>query len=195
MTGGPTGPPVVVLGAQEARCAVDTSPVQLLSRIDARAEDGIGIIEVLVSALIVVLVSLGVFAAIDAAGHTADANKSRSVASSLAQSDQERLRSMTISQVGNLDQTRAVPVDGENYSVRSQGQYVTGPADATDCTSTEQNPKYLKITSTVTWPDIRGVKPVTLDSLRTVPNGSVSGQGTLVVESRAPRGPGSRASP
>jgi hypothetical protein len=152
--------------------------------MDARAEDGFGIIEVLVSALIVVLVSLGVFAAIDAAGHTADANKSRSVASSLAQSDQERLRSMTISQVGALGTStlpRTVTVDGEDYSVKSQGQYVTGPADATDCSSTEQNPKYLKITSTVTWPDIRGVKPVTLDSLRTVPNGSLSGQGTLVV--------------
>jgi Tfp pilus assembly protein PilV len=156
--------------------------VALQSRIDARAEDGIGIIEVLVSALIVVLVSMAVFAAIDAAGRTADQNKSRSVASSVAQSDQERLRSLPISQVGNLDSTRTVTVDGENYTVRSQGQYVTGPADATDCTSTEQNPKYLKITSTVSWRDIpTGIKPVTMDSLRTVPNGTLSGQGTLVV--------------
>lgn len=164
-----------------ARRAIISSRTPVVVRERLASQDGFGIIEVLVSALIVVLVSLGVFAAIDAAGRTTDANKSRSSASALAQSDQERLRSMSISALANLDDTQTNQVDGEDYSVRSRGEYVFGPADATVCSSSEQAPRYLKITSTVTWPDIRGVNPVEQTSLRTVPNGSATNSGTLTV--------------
>jgi Tfp pilus assembly protein PilV len=152
------------------------------SRRRFAAEEGFGIIEVLVSGLVVVLLSFAVFAAIDAAGRTADSNKSRSVAASVAQDDQERLRSMTISDLANRDETRTVTVDGESYTVRSKGEYVIGPPDATTgCTSSEQNPRYLKITSIVSWPGLQGTSPVQQDSLRAIPNGSLNGRGSLAV--------------
>jgi Tfp pilus assembly protein PilV len=148
------------------------------------AEEGFGIIEVVVSALVVVLISIAVFAAIDAAGHTADSNKSRSAGSALAQADQERMRSMTVSDlIANPDTTRNDTVDGESYTVRSQASYVIDPADAgvTDCTSSERSPRYFKLTSTVSWPEMRGTSPVQEDSLRAIPNGSVEGLGSLAV--------------
>ena len=148
------------------------------------AEEGFGIIEVVVSALVVILVSIGVFAAIDAAGRTADSNKSRSAASALAQADQERMRSMTISDlIANSDKTRTDAVDGESYTVRSQASYVIDPADAnvTSCTSSERNPRYLKLTSTVSWPAMRGTSPVQQDTLRAIPTGSLKGLGSLAV--------------
>jgi Tfp pilus assembly protein PilV len=148
------------------------------------AEEGFGIIEVVVSALVVVLISIAVFAAIDAAGHTADSNKSRSAGSALAQADQERMRSMTVSDlIANPDTTRNDTVDGESYTVRAQASYVIDPADAgvTDCTSSERSPRYFKLTSTVSWPEMRGTSPVQEDSLRAIPNGSVEGLGSLAV--------------
>jgi Tfp pilus assembly protein PilV len=148
------------------------------------AEEGFSIIEVLASALVVVLISIAVFAAIDAAGHTADSNKSRSAGSALAQADQERMRSMTVSDlIANPDKTRTDTVDGESYTVRSQASYVIDPADAgvTNCTSSERSPRYFKLTSTVSWPEMRGTSPVQEDSLRAIPNGSVEGLGSLAV--------------
>ena len=47
------------------------------ARTRLAGEGGFGVIEVLVSALIVVLISLSTLAAIDAAGRTQDTNKSR----------------------------------------------------------------------------------------------------------------------
>lgn len=156
----------------------------------AGAEDGFGIIEVLVSALIVISISLGLFAAIDAAGRTADTNKARSAASNLATSDQERLRGLPITDLPARNEVRTVSIDNKDYTVRSQGEFVVGTgAGSSSCASSENAPRHLKITSTVTWNKMT-VNPVKQDSLRAIPNRSISGLGSMAVDIKDRTGDG-----
>jgi Tfp pilus assembly protein PilV len=150
--------------------------------VDLAGEAGFGIIEVLVSSIMVVLISLALFTAIDAAGRTADNNKSRSVASSLAQDDQERLRSIAITALARSATTRTVTVDGEAYTVDSTGEYLPGSAGSDNCASNDEAPKYVKITSTVSWQNMRGAKPVVANSLRATPSGTIGDFGSLAVD-------------
>lgn len=144
-------------------------------------EAGFGIIEVLISALLVVIISVGVLAAVDAAGRTAATNKARGDASNLASQDQERLRSRTISSLAGLDETTTKTVDGRQYSIRSTGAYIVGTGEGDDCADNDNAPRYLKISSTVTWPGMT-VAPVAQHSLRGIPNRSTEGRGSLAVD-------------
>ncbi|HYI37271.1 MAG TPA: hypothetical protein VEX39_11725 [Thermoleophilaceae bacterium] len=163
------------------------------ARTRLAAERGFGVTEVLVSALIVVLISLSTLTAIDAAGRTQDTNKSRSVASSLAQDDIERLRAMKITQLADLGadtDPRTVLVDGEKYFVKSKGEYLAGQAGSDNCASDDEAPKYLKLTSTVTWPTMRAAKPVEANSLRATPSGTIGDFGSLAVDINGRAGAG-----
>ena len=163
------------------------------ARTRLAGEGGFGVIEVLVSALIVVLISLSTLAAIDAAGRTQDTNKSRSVASSLAQDDVERLRAMKITELAALganSDPRTVMVDGEKYFVQSKGEYLAGQAGSDNCASDDEAPKYLKLTSTVTWPTMRAAKPVVANTLRATPSGTIGDFGSLAVDINGRAGAG-----
>jgi len=175
-----------------------------------RAEDGFGIVEVMVSAIIVVIISLSTFAALDAAGRTADRNKSRSVAASLAQDDLERLRSVKITELAALGASaqtvgpcaaaegarcREVPVDGEKYYVRSKGEYLAGTAGSDNCASDDEAPKFLKITSIVSWDSMGTAQPVTSNSLRATPSGTIGDFGSLAVDINGRTGSGQAAIP
>lgn len=150
-----------------------------------RREDGFTIIEVLVAAVLVVMTATGVFAALDGAVGVADSNKSRNVAASLAQGDQERMRGMNPSELVALVDTPAPPdpqeVDGETYSVESQAEWVAGAGGATTCTSADAGARSLRISSTVTWPGIEPLKPVTSTSIKAVNNATSAGRGDLAV--------------
>lgn len=156
-----------------------------------REEAGFGLIEVLVSALLVVLISLAVLGAMDSASRASGASKSKAVAANLAQQDQERLQAMRpsdVAAIGTQTPARSVPVtEGGatvSYSVRSEGQYVVDPNDPggdSGCTSGGRD-EYLKIVSTVSWPSMRGVKPVRIESLVTPPFDGVSpGKGSAAL--------------
>jgi Tfp pilus assembly protein PilV len=56
------------------------------------SEEGFALIEVVVSAAVLVILVLGVLAAVDAVSGTAGANQSKTVAATLAEKDLERLR-------------------------------------------------------------------------------------------------------
>src|SRR5919204_544579 len=71
-------------------------------RARARGQEGYGLVEVLVSALLVALIAVGVFAGFDAASATSGNNKSRGVAATLAQQDQQRMRAMKLSDLAAL---------------------------------------------------------------------------------------------
>ena len=149
------------------------------------AEDGFGIIEVLVSAIIVAIISVATFTAIDAAGRTSDTNKARSVAASLAQDDLEELRSKKITELATLGANtpaRTVTVDNRQYSIQSKGEYLAGTAGSDNCASDDEAPKYLKITSTVTVPSIPRLSPVVANSLRATPSGTIGDFGSLAVD-------------
>jgi type II secretory pathway pseudopilin PulG len=155
-------------------------PLRLFANRLSREQSGFALIEVMVSALIVAIVSIGVLAGIDASSATTGSNKARGVAASIAQDDQERLRSMQPDDLAALRfQRRTVAVDGVNYQVDSDARPVNeagkGCGDGT----------LVKISSEVTWPKMRGVPPVATDSLVAPQPGSfANNQGGLIIQVR-----------
>jgi Tfp pilus assembly protein PilV len=145
-------------------------------------ERGFGMIEVLVSALVVGLAVVGVFVALDAATATSGQNKARNVAANLAEADQERLRGMKVADLSNLRQTTPKTIDGGTYTVNSRTDWVNDKSGTQSCTSADSSLDYLKLTTTVTSPKLRGVKPVTTESIQAVPNGTFPNQGSVVVQ-------------
>ncbi len=154
--------------------------LRLLARRLKREQSGFALIEVMMSALIVAIVSVGVLAGIDASSATSGSSKARGVAASIAQDDQERMRSMQPDDLAAMRfQRRTVSAAGVNYQVDSDARPVTdagkGCGDGT----------LVKISSEVTWPSMRGVKPVITDSLVAPQPGSFSkGSGGLIIQVR-----------
>jgi Tfp pilus assembly protein PilV len=150
-------------------------------RARLRDESGFGLIEVLVSAVIVGLAVTGVFTAFDAAQATSSRNKARNVASNLAESQLEALRGMKVSQLSNLRSTTSKSVDGGVYSIVSRTDWVTDTSGTLSCTATDSATDYLKMSVTVDSNKLGAIKPVVAESIQAVPNGTFgSNQGTVI---------------
>ena len=140
-------------------------------RLQAASEEGFGLIEVIVSAAVLVMVVLGTMAALDAAAHTTGANQARTVAASLAEKDLERLRGYKTSDLNDLaklePETHTVKVGSVTYTIASKAQLVDDASGADlSCALPSGKSGYLRITSTVTSP-VTGdaVQPVTMSSI------------------------------
>ena len=120
-------------------------------RVRLAAEDGLSIVEVAVSGLLVGLIALSLIG-LDAAGHTAQDQRGRAQAFAVAQADQERIKGLSADQIANLDQTRTVTLDGDVYTVTSTGQFLNSAANTASCATGAAAADYAKITSTVDWP-------------------------------------------
>ena len=138
--------------------------------------------EVVISAAVLLLVVLGVMAALDAVAGTAGANKARTVAATLAEKDQEELRSLKTADLNRLEELipepRTVNVDGVPYTITSDAQLVTDAGgEDISCALDDGEGSFVRITSTVTSPMTGAkVKPVTMSSIVAPEPGS----GTLV---------------
>jgi Tfp pilus assembly protein PilV len=150
-------------------------------RLKAASQDGFALMEVVVSAAVLVVIVLGALAAIDAVTSTAGANKARTVAAALAERDQEELRGLRTAELNTLKtlipDPRYVTVDRITYKVVSDAQWVTDAQGKNiSCALTNGDGSFLRITSTVS-SNARGLKPVTLTSIVAPQPGS----GTLTV--------------
>jgi type II secretory pathway pseudopilin PulG len=154
------------------------------------SETGFGLVEVMVTALIVLILASGVLGGLQAASHASGRNKARSVAMTLAQKDQERLRAMLIGDLENVraSDTTDIPVCDPggghcvSYTVASQADWVKDSTGIASCTTAPKGFDYLKLTSTVTWPAMDG-KPITTESLLTPKVGDMgTGTGNLAVQ-------------
>ena len=141
------------------------------ARLAAASEHGFGLIEVVVSAAVLVMVVLGVLAAIDSLSHTAAANQSRTVASTLAEKDLERLRALRTEDLTTLaalaPETSTVKVGNIKYTIVSKAQLVADTTgEEVSCSVPTGKGRYLRITSTVTSPMTGGaVKPIVMSSI------------------------------
>jgi Tfp pilus assembly protein PilV len=147
-----------------------------------RAQSGFALIEVVVSAALLLVVASGVLAGIEGPSRTSTQNEVRSQATDLAQQDQERLRSMSFSSLVGYTATTPVTVGNVTYSRYSSAIWMRDNNDPDSC-NTQQNSTsgdYLKITSRVTPPN--GGRAVELDSLMAAPAGQSSTKGTLAVQ-------------
>jgi Tfp pilus assembly protein PilV len=152
-------------------------------------QDGFGLIEVLVTAVLVVVIATGVLAALDAASHASGRTKARDAAATFAQADQERMRTMTLAQLSNLDETQpkqSCDEDGGTcltYQVKSRAYWVSDKSGTQTCTGTSAQVSYLKLVSTVSWPSMGSRKPVVSESMLAPRATALAGdQGSLAVK-------------
>jgi Tfp pilus assembly protein PilV len=155
------------------------------ARVNLSSESGISLIEMIISATILVVVLLAVMATLDTASSSTAANRGRTVASALAEQDQERMRGMSAADLSNYHPTpQKIDVDGVKYTVESRSEWVrdsTGGAET--CTANTKQADYMRITSTVTSNVVgRKIQPVSIRSLVAPRVGSFdANQGTLAV--------------
>jgi type II secretory pathway pseudopilin PulG len=134
----------------------------------AASQEGFGLVEVVVSAAVLVIVVLGVLAGLDGVTRAAGNNKARTVAATLAEKDQERLRSYRTTDLNNLEAieagTRTVEVDGTPYTITSEARWISdGTGEDISCALDGDRGSYLRIISSVTVPGVRN--PVVLSSI------------------------------
>ena len=114
------------------------------------AQDGLSLIEVAVSGLMVGLIALSLIG-LDAAGKTTADQRRRAQAFGIAQADQERIKGLSADQIATLNQTRTVTLDGVAYTVTSTGQFLSASANSASCSSSAAAADYAKVISTVDW--------------------------------------------
>lgn len=141
------------------------------------------LLEVLITASVMIVVGLAVFAAIDNATATSGQSKARAVAASLAQEDQERLRAMRPIDLANRHESRTRGSGAASYTVVSRGEPVSESGVVAGCTSGgSTNDLLIKISSTVSWPSMPDDRPVQLESVAAPPTGAATGsQGSLAI--------------
>jgi prepilin-type N-terminal cleavage/methylation domain-containing protein len=153
-------------------------------------ESGFTLIEVLVSAAVVVLVSVGVLKTLDAAANRSGEQKSKSVGAGLAQQDQERLRAFRAQELNNYTETRTQTVGNQAYRIVSRTDWVSDQSGTRAC-GTGARADYLRISSTVIWraaddaetgPPKGPEQRVSLASVVAPRVGSFGDQGSLAIE-------------
>jgi type II secretory pathway pseudopilin PulG len=139
-----------------------------------RSEEGFALIEVIVSAAVLALIALAVLSGIDASAGSSAREKARAVAASLAEKDQEAMRSMNVDQLLAMSAAaRPLTVDGVTYSITSKAEWITDDQGGTPaCGKNSNRSQYMHITTTVTSAIVGGgatarwrVPAVKIDSL------------------------------
>ncbi len=149
-------------------------------RVCGSDEAGFTLIEVIVSALILAIISGSATAAIAAAMHYSGNARIRSEAQALASADQAQLRGLNVDQLSNLSQSSSKTVNNTQFTVQESSSYVSDASGTPSCSNPSAD--YLKVTSTVTWSNMGANPPVTATSLLTPTIGSVDPtHGTLAV--------------
>ena len=151
-------------------------------------QSGFALIEVIASAAVLGLVTLAVYGGYNATMHSSGRERARAVAASLAEQDQERLRSFRPTDLATYAAPPQIikvpPVTGVPYTVTSTVDWISDSADgSTSCTSETNLEDYLRITSKVTSGIIgKQTLPVIQRSLVAPPVGTFrKGVGSLVV--------------
>jgi Tfp pilus assembly protein PilE len=169
-------------------------------RFQARSnQSGFALIEVIASAAVLGLVTIAVYGGYNATLGSSGRERARAVAASLAEQDQERLRSFRPTDLA----TYAAPprivkvpaVTGPSYTIESTVDWISDTANGVaSCTSDANLEDYLRITSKVTSAIVGdAIKPVVQRSLVAPPVGTfrqglgslvvrVSGKGTLPIQ-------------
>jgi Tfp pilus assembly protein PilV len=140
-----------------------------LSAMDAQA--GFALMEVLISAVIVALIVIATFSGFDIANQASASERQRAQADTLAQQDEDRLRSFQIDQLSGLSETHTVVFKETTYTVQSKGEFISDDTGGTSCSTEAQEASYVRTTSTVTWAGSGTRDPVVETGLITPPAG------------------------
>jgi Tfp pilus assembly protein PilV len=137
------------------------------------SQAGFALIEVVVSALILVTVTGGVIRVVSATGKSGAEERHRSQAFSIAQEDQARLRSTRIADLATAIAPRTVTLNGTPYEVTSTATSVSDKTGTTTC-GTGARADYVRLSSEVSWPSMRETAaPIKIESIVSPVTGSL----------------------
>jgi Tfp pilus assembly protein PilV len=146
------------------------------------AEAGFALIEVLVSAVVILVVSAGTFALLQAMTRASGEQRHGSQAFAIAQEDQARLRSMQLIALSHLNESRTVTLAGTPFTVLSTGVFINNKTASVSCVGEDISADYAQVSSVVTWPGMAGNEKSVLRSIVSPSNNSIdSSHGTLTV--------------
>lgn len=139
------------------------------------------------SAVLLIAVALAIASSLDTASRASAENKQRSVAASIAEQDQERMRGFDPTVLSNYHPAprTVTTLDGARYTVASRADWIRDSTGAVEsCTQNATQPDYLRITSTVTSGVVgTDTEPVVSRGLVTPAVGTFGpGQGTFSAE-------------
>jgi Tfp pilus assembly protein PilV len=152
-----------------------------------REEDGFALLEVIVAAALLAVMVVAVFTTFDVVNRVSGQEKSRAVAASLAQREQELMRSMPVATLADIANQGVIPlptktVDRVDYRITRRAEWLSRGSQDTTCKSDSDRADYMRVTSTVTAPATVGIKPVTLTSVVGPPAGSFGAdKGSLAI--------------
>ncbi|MEA2217849.1 MAG: hypothetical protein QOJ35_475 [Solirubrobacteraceae bacterium] len=131
----------------------------------AAAQEGSFLVEAMVSSLIIVIVGLGVLESIDRSSRLGGEQKTQAVAGNVAQSEQEELRALPLSEQSNLRRSTTRTVGGVTYTIASRADWVNDTTGDASCATAGSSADYMKVSTTVSWPQMGTRKPIALSSL------------------------------
>ncbi|HEY3828465.1 MAG TPA: carboxypeptidase-like regulatory domain-containing protein [Solirubrobacteraceae bacterium] len=128
-------------------------------------QTGDSLIEVLAAALMLVLIVVATLTALNNTNHASALDRSRAQADSLAQQDEDELRSQPVKKLSELSKTHEVVLQevtkgGTHYTITSTAKYISDKTATASCTSSTPSADYIQTTSKVTWPAMGSTKPV-----------------------------------
>jgi prepilin-type N-terminal cleavage/methylation domain-containing protein len=132
---------------------------------------GFTLIEVLVTALIVVLLAGATATALIATTHTSGDQRLRAEADALASQEQARLHGLSdeqLASLGGTPSTHTASGNGTTFTVTSTSAFQDSQGNSS-CTSTAQD--FYKVSTTVSWPEAfqQAAQSISVDSLITRP--------------------------
>jgi Tfp pilus assembly protein PilV len=147
------------------------------------AERGSFLVEAMVGALILLVVGFGVLQMLDRSTALGGEQKRQAVAGNVAQSEQEQVRALPLSEQSNMRRSTAYPVGGITYTAVSRADWINDTTADAGCTTSGSSADYLKLKTVVTWPRMGARKPIELESIITPGVRSFgANQGSLAVQ-------------
>lgn len=139
------------------------------------------LIEVMVSAVLVALISLAVLKGFTFLTRTTASERLRNQAAVLAAQSQEQLRTDPATALDALQgkaHSYTQEVGGERFTIAQETEFVNGKTGRAGCSTAEGSASaptsgnYIQIVSTVSWPQLSGQAPLRQASIITPPDGS-----------------------
>lgn len=163
---------------------------KLLRRL--RAEEGSFLVEVVVSAALLLTLAGGAMLALDAATQQSGTQRSRAVAATFAEQQLEELRTKDFAALAALNGTAAkTTIDGAEYTASIQTSEALVPeATGSGCDVSTRAPLATNVTVSVSWPQMRNASPVRVSTVIAAPVNSSATRGTLLVQIQESDGTG-----
>lgn len=159
-------------------------------------QSGVTLIEVVVSGMVLIIASGGLYMALSAGNRATAQERHRVKANDLAEQELERVRSLRIGDLSSWSSTRRVLEDGTElasgsscpatgqtcYTVTSNTQFLQEQAATSTCASGSGSRDFLRLDVSVSWTGMGALHPVTAGTVISPPSGSlVPNSGSLLV--------------